>query len=193
MTHSLKDSPFIRVIPDYPKPGIQFYDITPLLGDALAFHHHVQMMALDHYVGEEGQRYTVDEDKVDCDYVAGVEARGFIIGAAMAYKLGVGFIPVRKKGKLPYTTLDMDYETEYGPDALEIHTDATLTGERVLVVDDVLATGGTVEAAVKLFQSIGSDIVGVAVLIELRGLGGRERLEAMGVQVNSHEKFEMNT
>jgi len=187
MTLSLKDSPFIRVIPDWPKTGIQFYDITPLLKDALAFHHHVQCMALEYYEGADGQRYTVEEAKVDL--VAGVEARGFILGAAMAYKLGVGFVPVRKRGKLPYTTLRMDYETEYGPDVLEIHTDATDTAERVLIVDDVLASGGTAEAAVKLFQSIGSDIVGVAVLIELRGLGGRERLEAMGVQVSSHEKF----
>jgi len=187
MTLDLKDSPFIRTIPDYPKPGIQFYDITPLLKDALAFHHHVQCMALEYYQGADGQRYTVEEAKVDL--VAGVEARGFILGAAMAYKLGVGFVPVRKKGKLPYTTLDVAYETEYGPDALEIHTDATLTGERVLLVDDVLATGGTAEAAIKLLQSIGSDIVGAAFLIEIGGLGGRERIEAMGVQVSSHEKF----
>lgn len=181
--------PFIRRVPDFPKKGIQFYDITPLLGNALAFNFHVQAMALDYYEGKEGQRYSVEKVKVDC--VAGVEARGFILGAAIAYKLGVGFIPVRKRGKLPSNTLDIEYESEYRTEALEIHEDIPLYGPRVLLVDDVLATGGTAEAAIKLLQSAGSDIIGVAFLIELLGLGGRERLEAMGVSISVQDAFKV--
>lgn len=153
----------IRDIPDYPKPGIVFKDITPLLKDAEAFKQVVEAIA-DHY---RDQRI---------DYVVGIESRGFIFGAAVATALSAGFIPVRKPGKLPHHTHRCEYALEYGSDALEIHQDAVETGKRVLIVDDVLATGGTAAAAVQLVECTGGEVVGLAFLIELSFLKGREKL-----------------
>jgi len=180
MTVELQYSPFIRTIKDYPKPGVDFYDITPLLKDPLAFQHFSWMMAEEFYQKELDDRITA---------VAGIEARGFIFGAAMAYRLGVGFIPVRKDGKLPHDKYAQEYELEYGSDILEIHSDAALEGERILIVDDVLATGGTAEAAIKLFNRAGAEIVGFACLIELLKLGGRKRVEDTGIMVSAQQSF----
>jgi len=176
----LQNSPFIRLIKDHPKPGVDFYDITPLLKDPLAFQHFVWMMCHEFYKEELDDRITA---------VAGIEARGFIFGAAMAYRLGVGFIPVRKDGKLPHDKYAQEYDLEYGTDILEIHSDAAVEGESILIVDDVLATGGTAEAAIKLFNRAGADIVGFACLIELLKLGGRKRVEDTGIMVSAQQSF----
>jgi adenine phosphoribosyltransferase len=154
---------YVRDIPDWPTPGIMFRDITPLLGDADAFARTVAALAQTH--GDHGP----------VDYVAGIEARGFILAAPVAHQLGVGFIPVRKHGKLPHETLSEAYALEYGEAVLEIHADAVPAGGRVLVVDDVLATGGTVAATTELIRRAGGEVVGVNVLIELTALGGRAR------------------
>jgi adenine phosphoribosyltransferase len=154
----------IRDIPDFPKPGILFRDITPLLSDGKAF-----QQAID-YLGE---RYL---DK-QIDVVVGVEARGFIMGAALAYKLGAGNILIRKSGKLPYKTHRTTYALEYGTDSLEIHQDAFRPGQRVLIADDLLATGGTISAAVELVRQLGGTIVELAFLIELTALKGRDKLK----------------
>ena len=153
----------IRDVPDFPTPGIMFKDITPLLDDADAF------------------RWAADEladrfSHTPADRVVGVEARGFILGAAVAYRLGLGFVPVRKPGKLPYDTRAVDYELEYGTASLEAHTDALSPGQRALIVDDVLATGGTASAAVELVSSGGAAVAGVGFLIELGFLSGREKI-----------------
>ena len=153
----------IRSIPDWPKKGILFRDITPLLADAEAFAAAVDALSAD--FAETG-----------VDYVAAVEARGFIFGAAVAMKLGAGFVPIRKKGKLPYKTESISYELEYGTDTLEVHHDAVGRAAKVLMVDDLLATGGTMAAACKLIENIGGHIVGIALLIELCELAGREKL-----------------
>lgn len=153
----------IRDIPDFPKEGILFKDITTLLRDPRAFR-----MAIDTI----GDRF---RDK-DIDYVVGIESRGFIFGGPIAYKLGVGFVPVRKPGKLPSVTTRIEYDLEYGKDALEIHIDAIEPGKRVLIVDDLLATGGTVKATVDLCDKIGALVVGAAFLIELSFLNGKEKL-----------------
>ena len=153
----------IRLIPDYPKPGILFSDITPLLADGAAY-----QQALSYFVN----RYS----SYDIDKVVAVEARGFLFGAPLAAALGSGFIPVRKPGKLPYETIKVDYELEYGSGILEMHSDAIHAGERVLVVDDLLATGGTTSATIDLIHQLGGEVVEVAVLIELLGLQGREKL-----------------
>jgi adenine phosphoribosyltransferase len=157
----------IRDVPDYPKPGILFKDIAPLLADHVAF-----AAAVDAIVAQHG-RGTIDK-------VVGIEARGFVIAAPVAYHMGAGFVPVRKKGKLPGSTLEASYALEYGEATLEVQADAFDAGDRVLVVDDVLATGGTVEAAVDLVRRAGADVVGVSVLMELAALGGRERFAAPG-------------
>jgi adenine phosphoribosyltransferase len=154
----------VRDVLDYPKPGIVFKDITPLLSDHVAF-----AGAVDAIVNHWG-RGSVDK-------VVGIEARGFIVAAAVAYHFGAGFVPVRKKGKLPSATFEMSYELEYGEATLEVHQDAFATGDRALIVDDVLATGGTVEATVDLVRQAGGDVAGVAVLLELGFLKGRARLE----------------
>lgn len=154
---------FIRDIPDFPKPGIVFKDITPLLQDPKAFRHAIDTFA---------KRY----GKEKIDLVLGAEARGFIIGGALAYKLNAGFIPARKPGKLPHQTTKAEYELEYGMDSLEMHMDAIKPGEKVLVVDDVLATGGTASAKVDLVEQLGGKVVGVAFLIELTFLNGRSKL-----------------
>ncbi len=160
----------IRNIPDYPKPGILFYDITTLLRNGDGFRRAVDAV-VDPY------------RTVPIDFVVGIESRGFILGAAVADRLGIGFIPVRKPGKLPGQTISVSYELEYGVDALEIHHDAVASGEKVLIVDDLLATGGTAQAAVSLLKESGAQVVGLAFLIELDELGGRSKLE--GEQVSS--------
>ncbi len=152
----------IRTVPDYPKPGIMFRDVTTLLGDA------------------QGLRKTVDElvqpftgNRID--KVAAIEARGFILGGAVAHQLGVGFVPVRKKGKLPWATIGQDYELEYGHDRVEMHTDALAAGDAVLLIDDLIATGGTAEAVIRLIEAAGGRVVGCSFVIELPDLGGRGR------------------
>ena len=158
----------VRTIPDYPKPGIMFRDITTLLADAQGFKAAVAQLA---------EPYRT----LPVDAVAGIEARGFILGGAVADRLGCGFIPIRKKGKLPFKTIGQDYELEYGIDTIEIHEDAIKPGERVLVVDDLIATGGTASAGASLIRRTGGEIVGAAFVVDLPELGGRARLEALGV------------
>lgn len=158
----------IRNIPDFPKPGIQFKDITPLLKDHTLYTETVDLLA---------SRWTNNVP----DYVAGVESRGFLFGAALALKLGCGFIPVRKKGKLPYKTIQQSYKLEYGEATIEIHSDAVNKGDKVLLVDDLLATGGTVLATAKLFEKLEADIVGMEFVIELAFLKGRDVLSKYNV------------
>lgn len=159
----------IRSIPDFPKPGILFYDITTLLRDPVGFRMAIDRMAAP-YVGHE----------ISC--VVGIESRGFILGAAVADRLGTGFCPIRKPGKLPAKTLSEAFQLEYGSDTIEIHADAIQPGERVLIVDDVLATGGTASAAVKLVKRLGGQLHGLAFLIELVALSGRQRLEGEAIR-----------
>jgi adenine phosphoribosyltransferase len=154
---------FIRAVPDFPKPGILFRDITPLLGEPRAFREAIRQMA-DHYRG------------AGVDAVAAAEARGFIFAAPLALELDVGFVPVRKPGKLPFDTHAFHYELEYGSDTLEVHRDGISTGQRVLLVDDLLATGGTVEACCRLVEKSNATVAGCAFLIELASLGGAQRL-----------------
>ena len=154
---------YVRDIPDFPKPGIVFKDITPLLGDAAAFARVVDGIA-DHWAGQQ------------IDKVLGVEARGFIVAAPVAYRFEAGFVPVRKTGKLPWAIEREEYELEYGTDLLEVHRDAIHPGERVLVVDDVLATGGTAAATARLVDKLGGVIAGFGFIIELGFLGGRAQL-----------------
>ena len=154
---------YIRSIPDWPKKGILFRDITPLLAEPKAFAAAVDAL----YAGFTG---------ADIEYVAAVEARGFIFGAAVAKKLGAGFVPIRKKGKLPFKTESVTYDLEYGTDTLEVHSDAVEKGAKVLMVDDLLATGGTMAAACKLIEKIGGEIAGITFLIELGELAGRRKL-----------------
>jgi adenine phosphoribosyltransferase len=166
----------IRTLPDYPKPGILFRDITTLLGDAEAFRHAVDAL---------GAPVAGHVDKV-----AGIEARGFILGGAVAHRLSAGFIPVRKQGKLPHTAIRVAYDLEYGQDVLEAHVDAARPGERVLLVDDLIATGGTALAAVDLLRRLGAEVVGAAFVIDLPDLGGAERLRAAGVPVQALVPFD---
>lgn len=167
----------IRTIPNYPKEGIMFRDITTLLQDPKGLGLVVDALASQY----QGQRV---------DKVAGIEARGFIIGAALAYKLGVGFVPVRKHGKLPAKTLSQEYALEYGTDRIEMHVDAIQAGERVLLVDDLIATGGTAEAALALIERLAGTIVGCAFVIDLPELGGMQRLTNRGLQCTSLCAFE---
>jgi adenine phosphoribosyltransferase len=160
----------MRSIPDWPKKGILFRDITPLLANKKAFSAAIETMS---------DRY---KDK-KIDYVAAVEARGFIFGAAVAARLGVGFVPIRKKGKLPYKTESVTYDLEYGKDTLEVHIDAVKKDAGVLMVDDLLATGGTMAAACKLIEKIGGKIAGIAFLVELKDLNGREKLKNYDISV----------
>ncbi|MCU0269197.1 MAG: adenine phosphoribosyltransferase [Acidimicrobiales bacterium] len=158
----------VRDIPDWPKPGVVFKDITPLLIDVEAFRATVDGIA-EHFAGTH------------IDRVLGVEARGFIFGAPVAYRFGAGFVPVRKAGKLPWEIEQQEYALEYGTDLLEIHRDGVHPGQRVLVVDDVLATGGTASATARLAERLGAEVVGLAFVIELGFLGGREQLEGYDV------------
>ena len=171
----IKDA--IRTIPDYPKPGIMFRDITTLLGDASAFRAAVDAMLLPH----AGKKI---------DKIAGIEARGFILGGAIAHQLCVGFVPIRKKGKLPGEVVGQEYELEYGTDVVEMHTDAIEPGETVLIVDDLIATGGTAEAAIKLVRKVGGEVAGCSFVIDLPDIGGTKRFEAMDVKVASLVAFE---
>jgi adenine phosphoribosyltransferase len=167
----------IRTIPDYPRPGIQFRDITTLLGDAHAF------------------AYTVDQLvrpwlEAKIDRVAGIEARGFILGGAVAHGLGAGFVPIRKKGKLPHATVRVAYSLEYGLDEMEIHRDGVNAGERIILIDDLIATGGTAEAAVKLLRQLGAEVLAACFVVDLPELGGARRLEALDVPVRTLVSFE---
>jgi adenine phosphoribosyltransferase len=156
----LKD--LVRTVPDFPKPGILFYDITTVLKDKVGFAELIDALAA-HYIGKE------------IDLVLGIEARGFIFGPALAYRLNAGLVPVRKPKKLPAPTLRVTYDLEYGVDSLEIHRDAIEPGQRVVIVDDLLATGGTMEATIKLVRQLGGEIAGLGFAIELDFLKGRER------------------
>jgi adenine phosphoribosyltransferase len=167
----------IRTIPDHPKPGIQFRDITTLLQDPVGLR-----------ISVEGLVKPFQGEKID--KVVGIEARGFILGGAVALELGVGFVPVRKPGKLPYETIGQDYELEYGTDRIEMHTDAIAPGERVLLIDDLIATGGTAEAAIHVIEQAGGQIVGVGVVIDLPEVGGRKRIEALGHELVALCAFE---
>ncbi len=167
----------IRTVPHYPKQGVMFRDITTLLKDPVGFR-----VTINEFV----HRYT----GVKIDKIAGIESRGFIIGAALAFQLGVGFVPIRKKGKLPAETVGHDYELEYGVDRVEMHVDAVAKGERVLLVDDLIATGGTAEAAIKLIEKIGGKVLEVCAVIDLPDLGGRARLEKLKHKVFTLCEFE---
>jgi len=159
---------FIRDIPDFPKPGILFRDITPLLADARALERAIELLAEP--FAEAG-----------IDIVAAVEARGFIFGSAVAKALGAGFVPIRKKGKLPFQTHSVSYGLEYGEDSVEVHTDAVQPGSKVLMVDDLLATGGTMAAACELIEKLGAEIAGLTFLIELADLNGRDLLKQYSI------------
>jgi adenine phosphoribosyltransferase len=167
----------IRAIPDFPHKGIVFRDITTLFADARGFRRAVDEMV---------QRWA----GAKIDAVAGIEARGFILGGAIAHQLSVGFVPVRKKGKLPWATIGMDYELEYGTDRVEIHVDAVAKGARILVVDDLIATGGTATAAIRLLRQAGAEIVGCSFVIDLPELGGARKLSALGIDVHSLVAYE---
>jgi adenine phosphoribosyltransferase len=167
----------IRTIPDYPKPGIMFRDITTLLGDARAFRRAVDEM-VQPFAGQKIEK------------VAGIEARGFIFGAAIAHQLSAGFVPLRKKGKLPHKTVSVEYALEYGSDAIEMHLDAVVGGERVMLVDDLIATGGTAEAALKLLRGAGAEVIAAAFVVDLPELGGAELLRRHGVPVSALVAFE---
>ena len=172
---NLKDS--IRTIPDFPKPGIMYRDITTLLTNRRAFAEAVIQLAAPYMTK-------------DIDNVAGIEARGFTFGSAVAYELGAGFVPIRKKGKLPFDTYEQNYELEYGTDTIEIHADSIRKGERVLLIDDLIATGGTAEAAVKLLRKTGAEIVGAAFVIDLPDLGGLAKITKMGIPVTALVAFD---
>lgn len=167
----------IRTVPHYPRAGVMFRDITTLLKDPAGFRL---------TIGEFARRY----EGAKLDKVAGIESRGFIFGATLAFQLGLGFVPIRKRGKLPAETVGHDYELEYGSDSIEMHVDAVSPGERVLLVDDLIATGGTAEAAAKLIAKTGGEVVECAFVIDLPDLGGRRRLEAQGLAVFSLCEFE---
>jgi len=167
----------IRTIPDYPKAGIMFRDITTLLGDARAFRRAVDEM-IQPFAGQK------------IDKVAGIEARGFILGGAIAHQLSTGFVPLRKKGKLPHTTVGVDYALEYGFDTIEMHLDAVSPGERVLLIDDLIATGGTAIAAVELLRQGGAEVVAASFVVDLPDLGGADRLRALGLPASALVAFE---
>ncbi|GAB5504700.1 adenine phosphoribosyltransferase [Pyruvatibacter sp.] len=167
----------IRTIPDYPKPGIMFRDITTLLNDARGFRCTIDQLVQLNVVAK-------------IDIVAGIEARGFILGGAVAHQLGKPFVPIRKKGKLPGETIGVEYALEYGTDTVEMHIDAVTDGQCVLVVDDLIATGGTAEAAIKLVRQAGGKVIAASFVIDLPDIGGRKKLEDMGVEVQTLCEFE---
>jgi len=166
----------IRTIPDYPRPGVMFRDITTLLGNARAFGHVVEELV------RPWRSARVDR-------VAGIEARGFILGGAIAHELSAGFVPIRKKGKLPHTTVRVAYSLEYGLDEMEMHRDALNAGERILLVDDLIATGGTAQAAVQLLRSLGAELLGACFIVDLPELGGSQRLRSLQVPVRTLVAF----
>ena len=167
----------VRCIPDYPKPGIMFRDITTLLGDARAFRRAVDEL-VQPWAGSK------------IDKIAGIEARGFILGGALAHQVSAGFVPIRKRGKLPHATVRIAYSLEYGVDEMEMHVDAIHPGERVILVDDLIATGGTAEGAVKLLRQIGADVVAACFIVDLPELGGAAKLRAMDVAVRTLMSFD---
>lgn len=167
----------IRTIPDYPKPGIMFRDVTTLLKDASGFKACIERMCEPYHTA-------------GIEAVIGIEARGFILGGAVADRLGTGFVPLRKKGKLPAKAIGQDYELEYGTDVIEVHEDAIRANERVLIVDDLIATGGTAEAAAKLVARVGGVVAGAAFVIDLPDLGGKEKLTSKGIPVHALIAFE---
>ena len=167
----------IRTIPDYPKPGIMFRDITTLLGNPRAFRRAIDEL-VQPWAGSK------------IDKIAGIEARGFIIGGAVAHQLSAGFIPIRKKGKLPYKSVSIAYSLEYGLDEMEMHDDAVEKGERVILVDDLIATGGTAEGAVKLLKQQGADVLAACFIIDLPELGGADKIRKLGVPVRTLISFD---
>jgi len=167
----------IRTIPHYPKPGIMFRDITTALKDPVAFKMMIQSL-VDRYKDQ------------GVDKIVGIESRGFILGAPLAYALGVGFVPIRKKGKLPAETIGCDYELEYGVDRVEIHVDAVEKDQRVVLVDDLIATGGTAEAGIQLLKKLGAHILECAFVIDLPELGGAKRIEELDIRVHALTQFE---
>jgi len=175
LQYDLRDT--IRSIPDYPKPGIMFRDITTLLGDARAFRRAVDEL-VQPWAGSK------------IDKVAGIEARGFILGGAVAHQVSAGFIPIRKKGKLPYKRVTIGYSLEYGVDEMEMHEDAIKPGDRVILIDDLIATGGTAEGAVKLLRQMGANILAACFIIDLPELGGAEKLRKLDVSVRTLITFE---
>lgn len=174
-------SDHIRTVPDWPTPGVQFRDITPLLQDAKVFR-----VLIDAFV----HRYM--DSTMRPDVVAGLDARGFILGAVIAYELNVGFVPVRKKGKLPFTTVEETYELEYGSATVELHTDAVKVGDRVLLIDDLIATGGTMMAGKKLLEKLGAHVMEGAAIVDLPELGGSNKLRAAGLPLFTLLHFEGN-
>lgn len=166
----------IRTVPDWPAPGVQFRDITPLLQDPKVFR-----VLIDAFVDRYRQRPP--------DVVAGLDARGFILGSVVAYQLGVGFIPIRKKGKLPFTTVEETYELEYGSATVELHTDAVQPGQRVLLVDDLIATGGTMMAGRRLLEKLGGTVIEGVAIVDLPELGGAQKLRASGLDVFTFVEF----
>lgn len=173
----LKDH--IRTVPDWPAPGVQFRDITPLLQDPRVFR-----VLIDAFV----HRYMAPE--LQPDVVAGLDARGFILGSVVAYELGLGFVPIRKKGKLPFTTVEETYELEYGSATVELHTDAVQPGQRVLLIDDLIATGGTMLAGAKLLERLGATVMEGAAIVDLPELGGSAKLRAAGLPLFTLVEFE---
>jgi adenine phosphoribosyltransferase len=167
----------IRTISDYPKAGVQFRDVTTLMADPVGLRATIDGLLLPYLTAR-------------IDYVAGIEARGFILGGAVAHELGCGFIPIRKKGKLPAKTIGQDYSLEYGVDTIEIHADAIGAGDRVLLIDDLIATGGTAEAATEVIRRSGGELVAAAFIIDLPALGGAKRLAAKNVKVHTLVEFE---
>jgi adenine phosphoribosyltransferase len=177
LRHGFDIKRYIRTIPDYPKKGILFRDITTLLANLHAFRAAVDELAWPFLKG-------------DIDYVAGIEARGFILGGAVAHVLGRGFVPIRKKGKLPHRVIGQDYALEYGVDTIEIHADAISKGDRILLIDDLVATGGTANAAIDLIRKSAGDVVAAAFVIDLPDIGGSQRLRDKGVKIHTLVSFE---
>ena len=165
-------SKFFRTVPDFPEPGIMFRDVTTLFAEPQAFKAMIE-------------QFNQQFNGVDIDYIGGIDARGFIIGAALALTREIGFVPLRKKGKLPYETISEDYALEYGTATLELHTDAVSAGSKVLIVDDLIATGGTAIAAVNLFRKLNANVIGCAFLVDLPELGGADKLRSIDVSVTS--------
>ncbi|MCA3563974.1 MAG: adenine phosphoribosyltransferase [Methylocystis sp.] len=172
---NLKDS--IRTIPDYPKKGVMFRDITTLLADARAFRQAIDAL-VQPFAGSKVSK------------IAGIEARGFILGGAVAHQMSAGFIPIRKKGKLPHETVSIAYSLEYGVDQMEMHKDAVVRGEKVILIDDLIATGGTAEAACRLLTQLGAEIIAACFIVDLPDLGGARKIEKLGIPVRSLIAFE---